>query len=50
MPRQTAPQTIDRTREAAERGDPQAQFKLGLRYQKGRGVPRDCEQAAVWYR
>jgi hypothetical protein len=50
MPRQTAPQTIDQTREAAERGDPQAQFTLGRRYQNGWGVPKDCEQAAIWYR
>ncbi len=34
----------------AERGDPEAQFKLGLRFLRGEGVPRDHNQAAKWFR
>ena len=35
---------------AAEQGDAEAQFKLGVRYEKGRGVSRDDEEAVKWYR
>jgi TPR repeat protein len=38
------------TRRAAEQGDANAQFKLGVAYQYGRGVPRDDAKAAEWYR
>jgi hypothetical protein len=34
----------------AEQGDAQAQFNLGLRYDRGRGVPQDDAEAAKWYR
>lgn len=34
----------------AERGDPEAQFKLGSFYSKGRGVPTDFVAAVRWYR
>jgi hypothetical protein len=33
----------------AERGEPEAQFHLGLMYQKGRGTPKDSRKALVWY-
>ena len=36
-------------RSAAERGDPYAQFNLGLLYKHGRGVARDDRQAAQWF-
>ncbi|MBI5251121.1 MAG: SEL1-like repeat protein [Desulfomonile tiedjei] len=36
-------------RELAERGDPEAQLRLGGMYEAGLGVPRDQEQAALWY-
>jgi TPR repeat protein len=34
----------------AEQGDVRAQFDLGLRYAKGRGIPRDDREARYWYR
>jgi uncharacterized protein len=34
----------------AVRGDPAAQFNLGLMYEKGQGVTRDTTRAALWYR
>jgi hypothetical protein len=35
-------------RRAAEQGDSQAQYSLGLLYEKGQGVPRDIVEAAKW--
>ena len=40
----------DNYRRAAERGDPEAMFKLGNCYKEGRGVPADAGEAAQWYR
>ena len=37
-------------RKAAEQGLASAQFKLGVHYAKGRGVPQDYLEAAKWYR
>ena len=34
----------------AEQGDADAQFNLGLMYQKGHGVPQDHKEAVKWYR
>ena len=34
----------------AEAGDAEAQYKLGLRYYHGHGVPEDYAQAVSWYR
>ena len=34
----------------AERGDPNAQFNVGLLYAGGKGVPQDHKKAADWYR
>jgi TPR repeat protein len=34
----------------AEAGNPDAQFVLGVLYERGRGVPEDTEVAARWYR
>ena len=34
----------------AEQGDAEAQYKLGVRYDTGDGVPQDHEEAARWYR
>jgi len=36
--------------DAAERGNPIAQFVLGTRYEQGEGVAQDYERAAYWYR
>ena len=33
----------------AERGDEEAQFRMGLMYEEGRGVAPDAEAAATWY-
>ena len=35
--------------QAAEKGDAQAQFRLGLLCERGRGVPKDDARAAAWY-
>ena len=35
---------------AADRGDRDAQFQLGVRYHSGRGVVRDDVEAARWFR
>jgi hypothetical protein len=37
-------------RARAEQGDAEAQFKLGLMYVNGQGVPQDYAQAVGWYR
>lgn len=37
-------------RKAAEQGFAEAQFNLGLDYDRGEGVPKDEAQAAIWYR
>lgn len=34
---------------AAVKGDPNAQFKLGLAYATGQGVPQNYAEAAVWF-
>jgi hypothetical protein len=34
----------------AEQGLPEAQFNLGLMYEKGQGVPQDYAEALKWYR
>jgi TPR repeat protein len=41
---------VDELRERAEKGDAQAQYDLGLTYDKGDGVPSDPTEAAKWYR
>jgi hypothetical protein len=35
---------------AAEQGDATAQYKLGSIYETRKGIPRNCEIAAAWYR
>jgi TPR repeat protein len=35
--------------QAAENGDIDAQFRLGIAYATGRGVPQNDQQAAVWF-
>ncbi|MDR2153437.1 MAG: sel1 repeat family protein [Burkholderiaceae bacterium] len=41
---------LSRIRAAAERGDVDAQNKLGVMFQKGLGVAKNDAQAVVWYR
>jgi TPR repeat protein len=44
-----ADSTIDERRAEAERGDPGAQFELGVAYAKGEGVTKDSAEAAKWF-
>ena len=37
-------------RPLAEKGDPVAQYSMGVTYDKGQGVPQDYRQAVAWYR
>ena len=37
-------------RKAADQGDADAQYKLGLFYENGYGVTQDKEQAMQWYK
>ena len=41
---------FDAARKGAERGQPLAQFNLGLMYYKGRGVRQDYKEAVKWWR
>ena len=41
---------LEAIRQAAERGDADAQFALGVRNSEGRGVPQDDVEAARWFR
>jgi hypothetical protein len=42
--------SVDDLRKAAEKGDHEAQFNLGERYDYGEGVPQNDAEAAGWYR
>lgn len=42
-------QTIEQLKQAAEKGNIQAQFQLGENYFSGTGVSQDTKQAAEWY-
>ena len=37
-------------RKAAEQGDADAQYNLGISYDRGEGVPQDYVEAVKWYR
>ncbi len=39
-----------RYRKAAEQGDANAQFNLGVCYNQGQGVDKDPKAAVAWYR
>ncbi len=41
---------FDAARKGAERGQPLAQFNLGLMYYKGRGAAQDYTEAVKWWR
>jgi TPR repeat protein len=49
LPRRDAT-AVDWYRTAAEQGDPDAQYALGVLYARGEGVPQDYREAARWYR
>lgn len=42
--------TIEETRQAGERGEAEAQARLGAIYALGIGVPKDKQEALRWYR
>lgn len=42
------PSKVARVRDAAERGEVDAQYAMGLIYAEGRGVPIDLAQAHYW--
>ncbi len=41
---------LTKFRPLAQQGDARAQYKLGLIYSKGQGVPQDYAEALYWYR
>jgi hypothetical protein len=43
-------QAISLLRPLAEQGNEEAQYHLGVMYQKGQGLQQDYTQAALWYR
>ena len=45
-----AKEAVKWSRKAAEQGDAEAQFNLGIMYHNGQGVPQDHAEAARWYR
>ena len=49
MPEDDA-QAVAWYRRAADQGDADGQFGLGLMYRTGQGVPQDFTQALAWYR
>jgi TPR repeat protein len=44
------PVALDRLMSSAESGAIQAQFRLGMLYKEGKGVPRDPARYALWMR
>ncbi len=40
---------LNEWRPLAEQGNADAQFRLGVMYQRGHGVPQDYQQALHWY-
>jgi len=46
----TTPPLLENLKVLAEQGVAEAQHNLGLRYENGRGVPQDYEEAVKWYR
>ena len=40
---------IAKWKDAAEGGQPEAQYRLGTCYENGQGVPQDYSVAAGWY-
>ena len=42
--------SVSELQKAAEKGDPESQYNLGVCYEDGDGVPRDAQEAVKWYR
>jgi TPR repeat protein len=49
-PKAPAPESLDWLRGRAEKGNPAAQYNLGVNYAKGQGVPQDYAEALGWSR
>lgn len=49
-PEDRAKKAAELFRQAAEQGDAESQYRLGLLYQEGRVVQRDSDLAAKWFR
>src|SRR5262249_17115377 len=47
---QTNSDALAADRKAAEAGDDNAEYNIGLMYEQGEGVPKDARQALEWYR
>ena len=45
-----AQHSVEKYQKAADRGDANAQFHLGLYYANGQGVEKNLTEAAKWYR
>ena len=48
--RLTATSDLDSLKVAAEQGDAEAQFNLGVMYDTGEGIPKNPAEAVRWYR
>ena len=46
----SAQDNLDAVRQAADQGDAEAQYNLGLMYDNGEGVLQDDAEAVKWYR
>ena len=46
----SAQDDLDTVRQAADQGDAEAQYNLGVIYNNGEGVPEDDAEAVKWYR
>ncbi len=42
-------ESVEDTKQAAQRGDVESQYELAHRYQAGRGVEQDFSAATRWY-
>ena len=45
----SAQDNLDAVRQAADQGDAEAQYNLGIMYNNGEGVPKDDVLAHMWY-
>ena len=41
--------SVEQLKKAAENGDPEAQYRLGLRFEQGQDVIKDFPEAAEWF-
>lgn len=44
------PSAFEKTKSEAESGDAEAQYNLGLMYDKGNGVEQGYSEAVLWFR